>query len=354
MEESFNVLNSFIDSIAVINKSGEIIFTNSAWKMFSNNNQGDLLKADCGVNYLSQCSDEDEIIKGIKQVQQRIVNCFEFEYPCHSETEKRWFIMRALPFYLHDGLSIVSHINITERKLAEELVEEKNKMVVQLNDRLQTTLYKLAHDIQSPISSIEGLINLTKFEEMSDTIETYFGIIEKSIVDLKAFIQETLMRTNTGIKIEQINFETLVNNYISSIRYIKAVGNIDFKVAINQTNLFYSDKNEILTIFTNLIHNSIKYLDNSKVKSTIEINVWQNSGIVTFSIKDNGIGIQQHLLSEIYTMNFQIEENSQKGVGLGLSLVNKAVSLIGGTIEVKSEVRVFTEFIVTLPNLLEQ
>jgi diguanylate cyclase (GGDEF)-like protein/PAS domain S-box-containing protein len=115
-----SVLDSLIDQIAVLDKEGEIIAINKAWINFSKENGGDLSRCGIGNNYLTVC--QEEVRSGILQVFQGSVNHFTFEYPCHSDREMRWFLLRATPIAINQNGNngvVVSHVNITDRKLAE-------------------------------------------------------------------------------------------------------------------------------------------------------------------------------------------------------------------------------------------
>ncbi|MBS4201132.1 diguanylate cyclase [Bacillus sp. FJAT-49732] len=113
------ILDSLIDQIAVVDKDGFIISVNKSWIDFSNKNQGDLSTNGIGKNYLDVC--QDEVKQGIQSILQKGEGTFTFEYPCHSNTEKRWFLLRATPFLFGNGDygAIISHVNITDRKLTE-------------------------------------------------------------------------------------------------------------------------------------------------------------------------------------------------------------------------------------------
>lgn len=129
-----SVFNSLEDQIAVIDRAGIILEVNSAWLKFGAENGLDSEHLFAGVNYLDTLSDASvagdshagEALKGITDVLAGRLAFFSFEYPCHSPDEKRWFTMRINA--LQDGDSkdmfVVSHHNITQRKLAEERVEQ--------------------------------------------------------------------------------------------------------------------------------------------------------------------------------------------------------------------------------------
>ncbi|MBR9729171.1 diguanylate cyclase [Shewanella intestini] len=135
MIESFNFFKSILDTmtehIVVINTQGNIVFVNHAWKTFSQLNECTINDPWDDVNYLAVCDNAaamgDEFgikaAKGIRAVINKQQDNFYFEYPCHSQTDKRWFMMRTTPFITNDkAYFVISHQNITERKVAEEKV----------------------------------------------------------------------------------------------------------------------------------------------------------------------------------------------------------------------------------------
>lgn len=128
----FSALLDTIDShIAVIDRQGEICFVNARWSCFAADNE--LLMPDgwIGINYLNVCKHAAEMgdefgasaAEGIQQVVDGVEDAFYIEYPCHSPDTQRWYMMRVFPLK-HDSVTyyVVSHQDITERKLAEERV----------------------------------------------------------------------------------------------------------------------------------------------------------------------------------------------------------------------------------------
>jgi diguanylate cyclase (GGDEF)-like protein len=128
------IYHSLDEQIAVIDASGTILDFNLAWKRFGAEN-GVPESYDCrGKNYLETltCAADagdnfgEEAMRGIADVLAGKRSSFYYEYPCHSQHERRWFTMRvsALLGIEHKTLFVISHHNITQRKLAEEMVEE--------------------------------------------------------------------------------------------------------------------------------------------------------------------------------------------------------------------------------------
>jgi len=126
------LLDSLEEQIAVIDREGNIVYVNRAWTTFGIENG--LASGSCGIgsNYLKVCNASGssgdslarEAAQGLRDVLKSKRASFYFEYPCHSPAEKRWFMMRASPLQGASGsLFVISHHNITQRKLAEEQVE---------------------------------------------------------------------------------------------------------------------------------------------------------------------------------------------------------------------------------------
>jgi diguanylate cyclase (GGDEF)-like protein len=126
-----SVLDTITANIAVIDKQGYIHYVNQSWEKFAKSNDHILNGNWDDVNYLETCDHAalmgDELAKqaadGIRRVINNEQKLFYIEYPCHSPHEERWFMMRVTEFQLgEETYFVLSHYNITERKLAEEKV----------------------------------------------------------------------------------------------------------------------------------------------------------------------------------------------------------------------------------------
>ena len=145
------VFDSLEEQIALIDQAGVIVDTNTAWKNFGAENGLSGNSASVGSNYLdtvrNSCNAGDSLAgdaaQGILSVINRELPGFYHEYPCHSPTEQRWFMMRVVALGADtSSLFVISHLNITQRKLAEVRAE-----------------YLSLHD------PLTGLANLRKFNE---------------------------------------------------------------------------------------------------------------------------------------------------------------------------------------------
>ena len=139
LRESERFLRSSLDAlpghIAVLDESGTILEINEAWQRFGNENHALASGIGVGVNYLEHCEQSEAqddqtpaYVRGIKDVIAGTKTRFEVEYPCHSPTEQRWFVMRVTRFRDPGPVRIViEHDNCTERKLAEDALRESEE-----------------------------------------------------------------------------------------------------------------------------------------------------------------------------------------------------------------------------------
>lgn len=128
------VLDSLSQQIAVLDLRGDIMAVNQSWRHFAKENGYDLSGQPTRQNYLSTCEGADGLCseegrpaaEGIRKVLAGEAREFRLEYPCHSPTEQRWFLMCATPLIQAEQISgaVVSHLLITDRILAENRQRE--------------------------------------------------------------------------------------------------------------------------------------------------------------------------------------------------------------------------------------
>lgn len=174
------ILGSIPQHLCVVNESGEIEWVNAAWAEFARSNSGTAQATES--NYVDVCDraaalgDKDALAvgAGIASVIAGEVTSFEYEYPCHSPTTERWFLMRVSPL-LGDGPRpvVISHENITQRRRAEkrlrELAEQDGLTGIANRRRLDAFLdgeLRRAARLNQPVSII--MIDLDAFKEFND------------------------------------------------------------------------------------------------------------------------------------------------------------------------------------------
>src|ERR671911_135737 len=137
-------LDSLSAHIAILDESGEIIAVNEVWRAFAKANGTDPRKVSEGANYLRVCDSATGLFsdvattfaEGIRAVLSGRWESFEMEYPCHSPTERRWFMGRVTPYFCNErAWAVVAHENTTERKLAEEALRDQKVQLETILDQ---------------------------------------------------------------------------------------------------------------------------------------------------------------------------------------------------------------------------
>lgn len=122
-------IDSLSAHVAILDASGTIVATNSPWRRFAEANGAAPAEVSENVNYLRvcdaaagrNCADAAAFARGMRAVLSGRREAFELEYPCHSPTERRWFVGRVTRFAgTEPPWAVVAHENVTERKQAEQ------------------------------------------------------------------------------------------------------------------------------------------------------------------------------------------------------------------------------------------
>jgi two-component system CheB/CheR fusion protein len=117
-----SIIDALPEHIAVVDPTGSIVMVNGAWRRFAQaNGDRELKHAGPGTNYLDACkagnhADDDiaeAAAQGLRHVLEGTTPLFSLQYPCHSPTEERWFVMNVAPVQGPDFGAVVSHVNIS-------------------------------------------------------------------------------------------------------------------------------------------------------------------------------------------------------------------------------------------------
>jgi len=248
--------------------------------------------------------------------------------------------------YLISGISglVIGTLIAKLMSLKHKLIEEK-ELFERKNENIHTYLGNVVHDLRSPVASINMISELLE-SDLKNISPTYKGLItsirksSSTMLDRICLILDN-SRIEKGINLEQIiagNPHDIIVSSIKKHQIFAIEKNINIRLHINK-NLpnTYFDEEALDSIFCNLISNAIKY---SMPHSTIRISNIIEKGKITFSVKDEGLGMNNDDLKKVfgeYTKLSARPTGNETSSGLGLSIVKKLVEQMGGEVWVHSE-----------------
>lgn len=247
-----------------------------------------------------------------------------------------------------------------DRKLIERAMNLNSEELMATNEDLRKAnaeldrfVYSVSHDLRAPIASVLGLIHITKQEQDPAVRERYYTLMQNSLQRLDSFIHDIIDYSRNNrleSKPEPISFNELTEEVASSLRYMPDAFTVELIKEFTEESTFYTDRQRLKVILTNLIGNAVRYSNPRQVKPYILVKVQTSEQAAQLLIEDNGIGIDAMYLPRIFDMFFRAHQES-KGSGLGLYIVKEMVKKLEGEIEVSSTLGEGTSFRITLPNL---
>lgn len=258
----------------------------------------------------------------------------------------------------------------TNEELEERssLLEERNVEILNKAKELEiSTRYKseflanMSHELRTPLNSILLLSRLLK-ENSEENLSTdqveYAAVINSSGNGLLALIDEILdlSKIEAGkmeLDYTNVHVKELTADLNSLFKPLAKEKGIDFLIDIaeNIPDSIETDKMRLEQILKNLISNSVKFTSKGSVSLIIRKNV-RDSRMLDIVVKDTGIGIapdKQKLIFEAFQQADGSTKRKYGGTGLGLSISRELVKLLGGEIELKSNLNIGSEFTVFLP-----
>lgn len=267
-----------------------------------------------------------------------------------------------------DVIALALAKDITRQREKQKLFEMALRQADAANIARQTFLSDMSHDIRTPLNSIIGFTTLMqKREYPKEKLDDYMNQIRKSSEQLLSIVTESLevtrMESGKAVLTEDAcNILDIITIVEKDYAPEFAKKGVSFQIEKNQIVHFniIADSVRIYEVISQLVDNALKYTpEHGKVVlSVTELpGKVKEQGVFQLCVQDTGIGIGAEFLPYIYEP-FERENNSTAsgvfGSGLGLSVVKGMLDMLGGSIDVKSEVGKGTIFTVEIPVHIEE
>ncbi|GGD35690.1 hypothetical protein GCM10012288_07020 [Malaciobacter pacificus] len=238
----------------------------------------------------------------------------------------------------------------------EKLIESEHQIKLAMeeatsaNKAKSTFLARMSHELRTPLNAILGFANLLrKSSNINEQEKKNLEVIKRSGNHLLNIINEILelSKIEAG-KIELVpktfEFHEFIKDIESMFAFRCESKGLNFKLNVdsNVPNIIKADEQRLRQILINLLGNSLKFTINGE----ITLNIYAQNKKLFFEVKDTGIGIDIQNQKKIFKPFEQIKKDdyNSQGTGLGLSITKELISLMGGTIYLKSFIGKGSEF----------
>lgn len=299
---------------------------------------------------------------------------YSFNYRQIAGGIEKWFRMHVIiASYSPSGK--VTHVVMAVMDVDKEIqkdIQQKQAIEAALveaeyaNQAKSRFLSNMSHDIRTPMNAITGFANLaqTSIDDKAQ-VKNYLNKIQAASKHLLNLINDILdmSRIESGkVQIEEseVSLRDVLLDVDNLIRPMAEEKNIYFHIRNEIINNYvYCDKLRLNQVLINLLGNAVKFTPES---GEISLRVYQEMvapagyGVYIFKVKDNGIGIGKEFQDNIFKA-FEREKSTEhsgiQGTGLGLSITKNIVKMMGGKIDLESDVGKGTEFTVKVVFMLQ-
>jgi PAS domain S-box-containing protein len=265
-----------------------------------------------------------------------------------------------------DNMELENHATVLQRSRDElELrVEERtkelafaNQVLEQSNLELKQFAYIASHDLQSPLRSISGFVQLLKSEyegKLDEQGQDWIRRTVQSIGQMQTLIRDLLSYSGVDARsrpFARIPFLDIVNDALTLLD--SSIHDSGGRVTWGELPEIMGDRSQLVQLIQNLIGNGLTYRSDKPPR--IHLSAQRCGKEWIFSVRDNGIGIDPKYCEQIFEIFKRLHgQKEYPGTGIGLAVCRRVVSRHGGKIWVKSEPGHGSTFYFTIPERTEQ
>ena len=253
---------------------------------------------------------------------------------------------------------IIIHRNITRikryKRETADLIEQLKQSVEQ-NEALiasrKKAVHTIIHELRTPLTAITGYAGLMRKDYNTDKIGGYIQNIQQSSDRMREMLNTLLSFFRLDNGKEQPNFSAcrisaITHTLETEFMPIAINKGLTLTIHCHKDAFVCTDKERILQIGNNLLSNAIKFTENGSVSLTMGY----DNGMLKLIVKDTGTGMTEEEQQRVFGAFERLSNAAAKdGFGLGLSIVQRIVTMLGGTIQLKSEKGKGSRFTVEIP-----
>ena len=347
------ILSSLYSGVLIVTEEGSVEFANQAFcDMF------DLADSPASLNGLT-APEMLEKMRGVyaqpRQILGRIREVVASQVPVRGEEVairgERTYLVDFVPLRVNGRCCgrLWHHTDITERKMAEERVNEMARGAEAASSAKSEFLANMSHEIRTPLNGVLGMLDLMLDSDLTAK-QRERAVVAKSAADaLLALLNDILdfSKIEAGkLDLEETDFA--VRSLLYNAESLLAVWaqdkmlNLTCSVGENVPATVRGDPNRLRQILLNLGYNAVKFTDHGEIAILVDVQEHMPDEVVLhFAVSDTGIGLPPDKLDSIFDRFSQADSSVTRkygGSGLGLAISCQLVAAMGGDIWVESEV----------------
>ncbi len=328
------IVENISDGIIMADLKGKIILINKKAKYLFNLSDAD--EQTIGKDFISVIDNKELFGKIKKNIEREKV-----------EKEDRHFEITLLNNNkkIHTKI-FINKISIEKENIGVVILVQDITKLKKINQMKTDFVSTVSHEFKTPLTSMGMAVSmLAEGKNLNEDQRECVNIIKEDNERLNILVNDLLdlSRIESGKTVMNMkeNFVSeIVNSAVNSLKKLFETENVNYKVGnIDLNYKVMADFNRIIWVMTNLLTNAVKYRDESR-QLEIEINAVKEEDRILFSVKDNGIGIDDEFHEKIFNKFIRVsvsEDGKVTGTGLGLSICKGIVEAHKGKIWVESK-----------------
>jgi PAS domain S-box-containing protein len=249
---------------------------------------------------------------------------------------------------------IISNIrDVTARKIADERLHATAADLARSNAELEQFAYVASHDLQEPLRMVASYTQLLARRytgKLDEDADEFIGFAVDGARRMQELINDLLTYSRVGtrpLQPEAVDTNQLVDQVVNDLT--AAIADSHASVLRNELPMVQGDPTQLRQLFQNLIANGIKF-HRPSTEPQVQVSAARENGAWTFSVRDNGIGIEPQYQERIFALFQRLHTRADyPGTGIGLAICKKIVERHGGQIRVDSAPGRGTTFLFSLP-----
>jgi len=350
-------LDHLSEAVAVFGSDGRLRLWNPAFGHIWNLTESQLSDSPHVKALQETCALRDEEKRAWTQLSESVTGMVETRTQVSNRMERHdGAVLDYATVPLPDGGTLITFVDVTDSVNVERALLEKNDALEQADQIKSAFVQHVSYELRSPLNNIIGFAELLsdpRFGDLSDKQSEYASYIMSSSSALKAIIDDILdlATLDAGIMdldLSEVDVAAAVEAAVEGLKDRLAEARIDLRTHIpDDIGVMIADEKRLRQILYNLISNAVHY---SEEQGTVDVSCNRKSQTVEFVVKDNGVGIPQELLHQVFNRFVGHDNGSRRqGAGLGLAIVKSFVELHGGQVDINSAEGAGTTVTCTFP-----